>query len=138
MSASSLHVAAHSPGHVFVYGTLRRGDVRDINRLQPTPRFVANATVKGTLYHLGSYPGLVLEGQVLVQGEVYAIEPALERLLDEIEEVWPQQTGEYIKRVIPVEMEGGQTLDCIVYEISPARLDGTARIDNGDWLSVSR
>ena len=143
-SASFLPTA----NHVFVYGTLRRGDVRDITLLKPEPSFVGFANVPGALYHLGSYPGVVLGGEVSVRGEIYAITPALERLLDDIEEVWPQQTGEYTKRVIQVsinevsreswpEFEGQTTLDCIIYEISPERVANQRLIEGGDWLAIS-
>lgn len=126
--------------HVFVYGTLRRGDVRDITRLHPAPRFVGMARVAGILYDLGAYPGLVLGGAAWVHGEVYAISAALERVLDEIEEVWPQATGEYAKREVPVQLDasentsgGGGELRCLVYEINPARLAGCPVISGGDW-----
>ena len=46
--------------HVFVYGTLRKGEERDINRLRPAPQWVGRAQVAGVMHHLGSYPGLVL------------------------------------------------------------------------------
>ena len=80
--------------HVFVYGTLCLGEQRDINKLNPRPEYVGEANVRGTLYDLGTYPGIVLGGQCAVRGEVYRISAELESLLDEIEEVWPQQTGE--------------------------------------------
>ena len=46
--------------HVFVYGTLRRGGDNDITRLHPVPVWVGAATIKGVLYDLGRYPGVVL------------------------------------------------------------------------------
>ena len=111
--------------YVFVYGTLRRGQQRDINHLQPAPLFIGSSQIKGTLYDLGSYPGVRLGGSGWVQGEVYQITPELERQLDEIEEVWPQQSGEYVKRevvvevVVEVEVEvvqsARQALTCLVY-----------------------
>jgi gamma-glutamylcyclotransferase (GGCT)/AIG2-like uncharacterized protein YtfP len=122
--------------HVFVYGTLRRGDVRDITRLQPAPQFVGLASVAGLLYDLGPYPGLLLGGAGRVVGEVYAISAELERLLDEIEEVWPQQTGEYAKRDVAVQMDGTLAAAapvCLVYEINPERLAGCPVITGGDW-----
>ena len=94
-----------STRHVFVYGTLRKGEERDINRLQPAPRWVGRARVEGVMHHLGSYPGLVLGAPGTVHGEVYAVSPELERVLDEIEEVWPQQTGEYAKREVMVQLD---------------------------------
>lgn len=124
-------------GHVFVYGTLRRGDDNDINRQHPPPRFVGGAEIAGTMYHLGGYPGVVLGGAGVVQGEVYAIEPALERRLDEIEELYPQQTDEYFKRIVAV-VVGGDTLDCIVYEINPRYTAGKPAIASGDWVRDRR
>lgn len=120
-------------GHVFVYGTLRRGDDNDINRLSPTPRALGNATVRGTMFHLGAYPGVVLGGQGIVTGEVYAISERLQQVLDEIEEVYPQQRDEYFKRVVPVTVQGEAVL-CVVYEINPRYIVGRPVIDSGDWV----
>ncbi|MDP1565504.1 MAG: gamma-glutamylcyclotransferase family protein, partial [Polaromonas sp.] len=91
--------------HVFVYGTLRRGDVRDITNQQPAPQFIGMGSVAGVLYDLGPYPGVLLGGAGRVAGEVYAISAELERVLDEIEEVWPQQSGEYSRREVAVQMD---------------------------------
>lgn len=119
--------------HVFVYGTLRRGDDNDMTRLEPAPRYLGLCTIRGTMYHLGAYPGVVLGGEALVVGEVYAIEPALERRLDEIEELYPQQKDEYFKREIAVDVQG-QRLMCIVYEINPRYIAGAPVIASGDWV----
>jgi len=126
--------------HVFVYGTLRRGDVRDITRLRPAPQYVGMASVAGVLYDLGPYPGVVLGGPARVTGEVYTISAELERQLDVIEEVWPQQTGEYCKQAARVRLgqpqasSGAVELDCLVYEINPGRTAGQPVISSGDWL----
>jgi gamma-glutamylcyclotransferase (GGCT)/AIG2-like uncharacterized protein YtfP len=132
-----------SPRHVFVYGTLRKGEERDINRLQPTPRWIGRASVAGVIHHLGSYPGLTLTGPGTVQGEVYAVTPELEQVLDEIEQVWPQQTGEYAKREVLVQLEPrsepgqpaeARELMCFLYEISPEHIEGKPLITLGDWV----
>lgn len=120
--------------YVFVYGTLRKGQERDINRLQPAPVFISNSQVKGTLYNLGSYPSLRLDGAQWVQGEVYQITPELERQLDEIEEVWPQQAGEYVKREVVVQC-AGESLTCLMYEVASPRTQGRAVISSGDWVN---
>jgi gamma-glutamylcyclotransferase (GGCT)/AIG2-like uncharacterized protein YtfP len=125
------------PRHVFVYGTLRRGQANDITRLKPTPRFIGPARIAAVLYDLGRYPGAVLGGASTIVGEVYAIEPELEQTLDRIEEVYPQQTDEYFKRMLDVEVAGA-VRDCIVYEINPRYIVGAARIDSGDWVSKDR
>lgn len=131
--------------HVFVYGTLRRGDDNDITCLLPSPRFVGDAVISGVMYHLGSYPGVVLghgsavsgvmagapSGNVI--GEVYAIEPELERKLDEIEMIFPQQRDEYFKRHIRVSVDA-QSLSCVVYEINPLYAKKKPVIASGDWV----
>ncbi len=119
--------------HVFVYGTLRRGDDNDITRLSPAPHWVGDARIAGTMYHFGRYPGVVLGGNGQVAGEVYEISPELERVLDEIEELYPQQTNEYFKRCIAVQT-AGRTVDCIVYEINAALVADKPVIDSGDWV----
>ncbi len=121
------------PRFVFVYGTLRRGQSNDINRLMPAPRFVCEADIEGVLYDLGPYPGIRLIGHDLVRGEIYEIAPEVERRLDEIEEVHPQATGEYAKREVGVQTASGE-LQCLVYEIHPSRVQGMARIAHGDWV----
>ena len=121
--------------HVFVYGTLRQGEARDITRLLPAPRWVGRACVPGVLYHLGAYPGLTLDAQGSVHGEVYEISPELESLLDEIEEVWPQQSGEYCKRQRLVQLEETvEDIVCMVYEIALDRIHGMPVIGCGDWV----
>lgn len=119
--------------HVFVYGTLRRGQANDINRLQPAPGYLGQARIRGTLYDLGPYPGVVLGGADRVQGEVYAITPELEQQLDVIEDVAPVPSGEYARRHVELEV-GGRQLRCLVYEIDAQRVQGRPRIPSGDWL----
>lgn len=136
-AAAAAAAAAPTPTparHVFVYGTLRRGGSNDIARFRPAPRFVAEAVITGTLYHLGGYPGAVLGGTAALRGEVYAIEPALEAQLDVLEEVRPDGKGEYRKREEPVEV-GGRMLLCLVYEIHPRRIVGRPAIGSGDWMA---
>ena len=119
--------------YVFVYGTLRRGQERDINRLQPTAIFRGDGKINGILYDLGSYPGVRLGGEHWVQGEVYQVTPELERQLDAIEEVWPQQTGEYVRRQVAVQCAGA-ALTCLVYELAEAHTKGKVMIASGDWI----
>ncbi|SDX16482.1 Uncharacterized conserved protein YtfP, gamma-glutamylcyclotransferase (GGCT)/AIG2-like family [Variovorax sp. YR634] len=120
--------------HVFVYGTLRRGGRNDIARYRPAPVWVGDACISGTLYDLGAYPGVVLGGVGRVKGEVYVVEPAVEAALNVLEEVADDDSGEYIKRQVRVDV-GGQWLDCLVYEIHPTRIVGRRVIESGDWIA---
>lgn len=117
---------------VFVYGTLRRGEVNDINQLRPPPRFVGEASINGQIFPLGWYPGLVLGGDRPVVGEVYEVTPSLEQRLDEIECLLPEPTGEYEKRDVVVTIDGA-TVACFVYEIAPALVAHLQALPEGDW-----
>ena len=121
------------PRCVFVYGTLRRGGGNDITRLVPPARPLGPACVAGVLYDLGAYPGMTLGGDTWVQGEVYAIEPALEAVLDEIEGLGAHPSDEYIKREILVDVAGRQW-HCLVYEINPRHVAMAPQIAGGDWM----
>lgn len=119
---------------VAVYGTLRRGDDNDINRMRPAPTFVGEARLAGVMYHLGAYPGVVLGGAGQVVAEVYRIGAEVERQLDALEAVYPQQRDEYAKRHVRVTTLLGETHACIVYEINPRYIQGAATIPSGDWV----
>src|SRR3954465_12788394 len=121
--------------HVFVYGTLRRGGRNDINRLAPAPAYVGMGEVQGVLYHIDWYPGLTLGGEeaVTVVGEVYAISPQLEAVLDGIECIEPSPDSEYFKRELDIEVDG-RVVRCLVYEVNPERVRGKQKIGHGDWI----
>jgi gamma-glutamylcyclotransferase (GGCT)/AIG2-like uncharacterized protein YtfP len=137
--ASTITDTPSAPIHryVFVYGTLRRGELRDINHMQPAPIFVGAGQINGVLFDLGDYPGVQLGGAQWVQGEVYQISPELERQLDEIEEVWPQQTGEYERREVMMQCAGTK-LTCLIYEVAKRRVLGRRVIASGDWVKCQR
>jgi gamma-glutamylcyclotransferase (GGCT)/AIG2-like uncharacterized protein YtfP len=118
---------------VFVYGTLRRGDDNDITLLAPAPQFIGDASIAGTMYHLGAYPGVRLGGSGRIVGEVYSVTKQLKKKLDAIESEYPAQRDEYAKRTIQVQVLGAMR-DCFVYEINPAYIEGKPVIASGDWV----
>ncbi|MEJ5150229.1 gamma-glutamylcyclotransferase family protein [Comamonas sp. MYb396] len=125
--------------HVAVYGTLRAGGVNDIARLQPGIGCLGRSLLTGTLFDLGWYPGLQLQGSGLVLAEVYPLSDALEQAMDRIEGIWPQDVGEYTKRVLTLDVElvggGQQPLEALVYEALPPALQGRTQISAQDWLA---
>ncbi|MSQ57038.1 MAG: gamma-glutamylcyclotransferase [Limnohabitans sp.] len=92
--------------YVFVYGTLRRHQVNDIQLHKPTPTWIGIASVMGCLFNMGWYPSLLLQEQCPqlnvrarpIKGEVYAYEKELEIQLDHIESILPTPNGEYMKK----------------------------------------
>jgi gamma-glutamylcyclotransferase (GGCT)/AIG2-like uncharacterized protein YtfP len=92
---------------IFVYGTLKRGEVRE--RCWPRkPLDVVPAVTQGALYDLGRYPALVV-GDDDVSGEVWRlanedVAVTLEAL-DEIEGWNGQENDEYRRAAVPCQWE---------------------------------
>ena len=124
--------------YVAVYGTLRAGGVNDIARLQHGTVCLGKTELTGTLHDLGWYPGLRLEGGQLVLAEVYAMDAALEQAMDRIEGLWPEDMGEYTKRLLtlPVALVQGsqQMITVLVYEALAATVGTAPVLEVSDWL----
>ncbi len=120
---------------VFVYGTLRRGGSNAFR--MDGAEFVGPATVRGVLYRISWYPGLVLDGDGRVCGEVYRVGPELLRALDDFEGLAAGEIeGSEYRRVRVEALAGdGEELEVWVYEWKGA-FDENERIQSGDWLGV--
>ncbi len=74
------------PEFVFVYGSLRRGQVhhsllkgaRCLGRHRTAPVY--------TMLDLGGYPGVVTDGITAIVGEIYAVSPRILARLDRLED----------------------------------------------------
>jgi len=127
--------------YVFVYGTLRAGEINDMavaaqRHGLPAPQFVGATSVPGTLYDFGDYPGWVPQhpAAVPVAGDVYRIAPSLVAVLDEIEEVYPGQSGLFA-RIMQSVACAGAAYECIVYPVDAASIRGRPAIPGGDWVA---
>ena len=119
---------------VFVYGTLRRGGVRAMPEVFPGAKFVGRASVRGSLYDLGDYPGLLLGGSgSTVAGEVYEVDDAILNRMDDIE-----AADDYRRRRVEVSLDTGASA-CWVY--APERdaefYSRHAPIPSGDWIEYA-
>ncbi|BAN23442.1 gamma-glutamylcyclotransferase family protein [Caballeronia insecticola] len=130
--------------YVFVYGTLRAGEVNDINRAAERhglakPQWIGAAHVCGRLFDFGTYPGLVLDETAgPIRGDVYRIDDALVPVLDEIENVYPGVEGLFRSHRLHVEVEvEGQKnrVDCLIYPVAATSVAGLPRIESGDWIA---
>jgi gamma-glutamylcyclotransferase (GGCT)/AIG2-like uncharacterized protein YtfP len=127
--------------HLFVYGTLRK-DVRNsmFHLLARHAQFVGRARIRGHLYDLGDYPGVVLstDQDRWVHGEVYALEDASEVLarLDEYEGCRPTdpRPHEFERVMSDIEFEDGKTTRAWVYAYRGA-LEGKQEIPSGDYFA---
>jgi gamma-glutamylcyclotransferase (GGCT)/AIG2-like uncharacterized protein YtfP len=119
-------VTAGRTTHLFVYGTLRSGG--GAAGLLRGCEHVGTGTVAGTLYDLGAYPALVLDGEGRVEGEVWRCPAKALARLDEYEGV-----PEGLYRRVAVQVGGA---DCWTYVAGPAlrsRLTPERRIRSGRW-----
>lgn len=118
---------------VFVYGTLRRGDVRALTELFPGSEFVGGASVRGSLYDFGEYPGLLLDGAgSRVGGEVYEVGEEVLKKLDDIE-----APAFYSRREVEVSL-GGRRVTCWVYEPDLNLYPSRTLIASGDWIDYAK
>ena len=84
---------------LFVYGSLLKG-LRLHYHLEDA-RFIDEACLKNAkLFDLGNYPALVLEGDGIVYGELYAVDRLILGNLDFVEGVEEDSSQSLYKRVL--------------------------------------
>jgi gamma-glutamylcyclotransferase (GGCT)/AIG2-like uncharacterized protein YtfP len=126
--------------YVFIYGTLRAGEINDINAAAARnaiaqPRLVGRASVPGRLFDFGSYPGMVTDGgTATVVGDVYEIDDALVAVLHEIERVYPGTDGLFVAQELTIEVDGRQ-MACLFYPVAREAVRGRPEIHGGDWVA---
>ncbi|WP_028219459.1 gamma-glutamylcyclotransferase family protein [Paraburkholderia oxyphila] len=126
--------------YVFIYGTLRAGEINDINLAAARngigqPRLVGRTAVAGHLFDFGAYPGMIADPQAAaVIGEVYEVDDALVAVLDEIEQVYPGVDGMFAAQKVNVEVQGEQ-LECLFYPVARHAVKGRPQIHGGDWVA---
>jgi gamma-glutamylcyclotransferase (GGCT)/AIG2-like uncharacterized protein YtfP len=108
--------------YLLAYGTLmkRYNNPYAVN-LRTQAKHLYEGKIKGILYHLGQYPGLIqseVENQ-WVKGEIFQLpdSPTLLKSLDEYEgytEAFPDLC-EFIRQKVPVLTPDNRWLDCWVY-----------------------
>lgn len=130
--------------YVFVYGTLRAGEINDLAQAAaarglPAPQHVGPASAPGMLVDFGDWPGLIpVDDGRRVRGDVYRVEPALLALMDEIEEYVPGKPCVFARREVQARLETpDQTaaLCCQYYPADPTFCAAAAAIDGEDWIA---
>ena len=130
--------------YVFVYGTLRAGEINDLaqaaaQRRLPAARHVGPASVPGRLVDFGDWPGLIpVDDGRRVRGDIFQVEPALVALMDEIEEYVPGQPCCFVRREVAARLDSPAAaleLRCQYYPIDPAWRGAAVDIAADDWVS---
>ena len=129
------------PIHIFVYGTLMTG-FQNPNALylHQNSLFISNGFLKGEMYDIGHYPGVILRGDTIVHGEIFQLkdETILHKLdfyegcTDDFEKPY-----EYVRQLVEVNNSGG-AITCWIY-VYNWRVKALNKIETGDYKShISR
>jgi gamma-glutamylcyclotransferase (GGCT)/AIG2-like uncharacterized protein YtfP len=124
--------------HLFVYGTLLSGARHPMGaRLAREARLLGDATIRGRLYDLGRYPGLVEaeDADGLVHGEVYTLNsPAASLLWLDLYEGISKDVArnDYERRERTVRLTSGGDMTAWVY-LYRAPVRGLSPIADGRW-----
>jgi gamma-glutamylcyclotransferase (GGCT)/AIG2-like uncharacterized protein YtfP len=132
--------ADSAPGldRLFAYGTLMAGFSR--RALLGEALLEGPGRIRGSLYHFGEYPGVVLDGRGWVAGELYRVPdlPARLPVLDREEGCDPadETRSLYVRRAVPVHGAGGAVQEAWVYAYNErfgAAVGRGPRVESGDW-----
>ena len=118
---------------LFVYGTLRRG-LRLHHHMQGAV-YVGEARTAGSLYDIGTYPGLLLSPSCgWVSGELFKVDEKMIQSLDAVEEYNPEEPehSEYLREVVTVWTPTGAPMKAVAY-IFNRDVRGFVFINSGDY-----
>jgi gamma-glutamylcyclotransferase (GGCT)/AIG2-like uncharacterized protein YtfP len=119
--------------HLFVYGTLRPGfDNQAARLLHQSADYLGPARVRGKLYEIADYPGLVHCANAedsWVHGDVYVLHSPAQTydVLDKYE------GNEYCRSVLSIELSASGWIEACVY-VYTADIGGKQRIASGNYL----
>lgn len=125
--------------YIFVYGSLMAGvRSRVAQTFHAQSEFVSTGQVRGRLYDLGQYPGLVLgRAENYVQGHIFRIlnTEVLLPFLDEYEGLLPDDpaASEYRRQAAEVEA-AARSYRCWMYLYNQV-VDDLRLIESGDYLT---
>ncbi|WP_141433573.1 gamma-glutamylcyclotransferase [Bacillus sp. 03113] len=118
--------------HVFVYGTLRRGE-KNHYLMSGCTCIAEEAYIDGKLYDSRfGYPFLTTSSGIRVYGELYNVPIEKLPFLDELEDYTPNREDNLYERVVHPIYIGQATVQAYVYISNRPDLHGTL-IESGDW-----
>jgi gamma-glutamylcyclotransferase (GGCT)/AIG2-like uncharacterized protein YtfP len=133
--------------NIFVYGTLMEGKWNDERLYDAVGKYrvsVLKGTIAGRIYAVHSFPGVKINDvNSIVHGEVHtfpkdkmaAVLKACDRLEGYVEG-GNEENNFYNRRIVPVTLESGETVDAYVYEYAK-KVEESIRITDGRWTEKS-
>ena len=143
MTSATLEFVKQHADLVFVYGTLRKGEVHHDLLLGTGARFEGLGCFQGRLYDLGEYPGAVPSSLASEQviGELYRLRDSASSLsvLDELEECNPAhpEVSLFLRRLTKVQRGDGSSVRAWTY-LLPREPERMSPILGGDYSKRGR
>lgn len=129
--------------HMFVYGTLKAGRTLDRPSFSERRTEVKEATIKGSLYNLGWFPGIKLDDTGIVHGEVHKFgEEDIDMIIaamDRIEGYSEKRADDenlYNRRVVEATTGDGEKVKAFAYEFGRDINKRAEKIESGLWEPV--
>ncbi len=123
--------------NLFVYGTLLSSVPSSMAKfLRRRAKLIGQATINGTLFDLGMYPGLTTGGSGEVVGEVYALDASRDKetleMIDSYEGVMGEAEDEYRHEEVTCRLADGKRIAATTYVLKkpPGK---AAKISGGDY-----
>jgi gamma-glutamylcyclotransferase (GGCT)/AIG2-like uncharacterized protein YtfP len=120
---------------LFVYGTLLQPGNQLADYLARHCKYLHHGKIKGTLYDIGEYPGLIINYTLgYVYGSIYETDDEALKLIDDYEGYGEDQDipNLYLRKLRLIETENGP-VDAWVY-IYNHPVEGLDKIPSGDYL----
>ena len=127
--------------YLFVYGTLRKGVTSPMDALLARHcKFYSEAIVRGILYDVGGYPGVIesAKSSDKVYGDLYKVQWA--------SQLWPKldyyehcssayvKPHQYARKKRAISLDNGETVQAWIYLFN-WKTAGLYKIASGDYLS---
>ncbi|MEM5642867.1 gamma-glutamylcyclotransferase [Bacillus toyonensis] len=119
--------------HVFVYGTLRRGQT-NAHYMQGATCIADGTWTYGELFDTNEgYPAMICSNEVKVYGEVYEVNDDVLHKLDELEEYTGNAETDLYDRITQTVYVADTEIHAYVYIAQDKKMLKKV-IDSGDWL----
>ena len=115
---------------LFIYGTLRRSG--SAHHLMQGAEFLGLGTIKGRLVHVNQYPGLIIDSESEVKGELYSANDKLISELDRYEGCL-ESPPLYSAEIVKVWLEDSEASRARAYVFQQLRSHHEP-IESGDWI----
>jgi gamma-glutamylcyclotransferase (GGCT)/AIG2-like uncharacterized protein YtfP len=126
---------------LFTYGTLSTGQApSSVVSLMKSLKRHGKGYIRGRLYDLGDFPGVVLSESPRnkVFGDIFELptDGSILKQIDRYEEFSPRKpkSSLFVRKRVPVKLDNGEQIECWTY-VYNGQVPRTRRISSGNYLA---